>query len=353
MKITAFYNKGASSCYHRVVLPLRYISLPETIVQFIGHHEYLFDKDLNSDIIFLSRTSPWPIPMLINAKNEYGAKVVLDLDDYWYLYPKHVLYDSWQSSGMAAKILNMIDIADMVFVTNERLARKVSELNDNVYVVPNALPFGKEQFVPRQSVRQGLVRFGYVAGKTHLYDFAELRNTFHKLRSSRYYDRYLFSICGVSASNDPDKEVWIKMVNMALINRYHQALAQRSINNYMELYDGLDVSVAPVENNIFNGYKSNLKIIESGCKKVPIICSARDPYLEDSEISGKGGFLCRNTREWENAISFYVEHPDRITEHGNWLYNYVKERYDLSDSNDLRERLFLKVVGWKEESSVN
>ncbi len=98
------------------------------------------------------------------------------------------------------------------------------------------------------------------------------------------------------------------------------------------MYNEADVCLAPLKNNnLFNFYKSNLKVIEAGAHHCPIIASNYGPYTID-DIEGKldgkqKGILVNESdnKGWYNAMKFYVDNPDLMREHGENLFNYVKE----------------------------
>jgi len=104
------------------------------------------------------------------------------------------------------------------------------------------------------------------------------------------------------------------------------------LSSYMNAYNGKDVSIAPLSDDKFNHYKSNLKILEAGCKYMPIICSNLPPYNYDDS---KGIILCSTTADWLNAFETF-SNPQNRSEAGLILGEYVRKYYDLQTINNIR-----------------
>lgn len=120
----------------------------------------------------------------------------------------------------------------------------------------------------------------------------------------------------------------------------------KPIKQYATHYNNIDVCLAPLIDRKFNELKSNLKVIEAGFFKKPIIVSEMHPYIEDIK-HGENAFQVkhkRNHKDWYKFIKRLVENPDLREDMGNKLYETVKDKYDLNKVTEKRRDLYKKIV---------
>ena len=134
------------------------------------------------------------------------------------------------------------------------------------------------------------------------------------------------------------------------VNDFYQRRWTRPILNYGHMYNEADVCLSPLrDNNMFNIYKSILKVIEAGAHKCPIIASNYGPYTLD-DIEGKKdgkqkGFLIDedDSTGWHDKMLFYFENPSIMLEHGENLYEYVKNNLSMDIVGKKRCDLYRKI----------
>ena len=110
----------------------------------------------------------------------------------------------------------------------------------------------------------------------------------------------------------------------------------------MNLYNNADVSLIPLERNVFTAFKSNLKILEAGCKNIPAICSFVPPYSD--EPRGNVLLFAKNAREWYDHIKYCIKNPTFVKESGIQLGEYVRENYDLTKWNIVRRQIIDSLI---------
>lgn len=324
-------RKESGCDYHRVYLPMKYL----------GYDFSDFEKNPGIktfegvEILFFNRIPIDPIEKVIEYKRKYGFKIVIDLDDWWELDHKHLLYSNFQKSHFADMVIKGIKAADAITCTTDRLASKIKVYNKNVHIIPNALPFGDDQFHDKRSLSP-YTRFMYAGGSTHFWDVRTLINPFKRLNNDGLNAQFI-----LAGYNSSSEEVWNKIENAFSLNGTLKGYERRyslSIDDYMDHYMFADVSLVPLESNIFTPYKSNLKVIEAGCKCIPVIVSDIPPY---SDEPNKGVLMtAKNTREWVDHIRYCARNPNFVKEKGEELGEYVRKKYDLRQVNIYREHLF-------------
>ena len=108
-----------------------------------------FDEDVVKegwDYVLINRGIEFDIELLQKWRVQYKFKLVIDNDDTWELDPSHFLFERYTNEGLRDKVISWIELADLNIVTHQRLADKVSQINPNVIVRPNTIPYGWEQF---------------------------------------------------------------------------------------------------------------------------------------------------------------------------------------------------------------
>jgi glycosyltransferase involved in cell wall biosynthesis len=113
--------------------------------------------------------------------------------------------------------------------------------------------------------------------------------------------------------------------------------------------------LAPLHPSEFNGNKSQLKIIEAGFHKKPIIASETLPYTidltsayNDGKFNDKGNALLvspnKNHKQWAQHMKRLVDNPNMIEDLGNRLYETVKDKYSLVTVSENRTQFFKSII---------
>jgi glycosyltransferase involved in cell wall biosynthesis len=116
------------------------------------------------------------------------------------------------------------------------------------------------------------------------------------------------------------------------------------------MYNEADISLAPLKNNhMFNYCKSQLKVIESGCHKMPIILSKYGPYTIDdiegvSDGNRKGFYVDESVGDWYSKMKWYTKNPNAIIEHGEANHEYFLKNFEMSVVNKKRADFYKEIV---------
>ncbi len=304
-KVDFIFREGVSCDYHRILLPAMGLG--------INPHQSTSNPLLEVFCRMPARSLRGNVP------------VIVDLDDYYYLYPHHYLFNSWNGNKHTETIINALKNADAVTVTNRMLSDKVSQFNDNVFILPNALPFDSGQF--NRGDMSGPTRFMWAGGASHLHDLNIIRPVLHSIP----FDLTLYGDDGYGE--------WSKIRNLfGARAKYKKAL---SVDSYMTGFHG-NVMLVPIENNYFNNHKSNLKILEAGCKGMAVIASKCEPYYNKKDAP----FImyAENAQEWALHMKYCSANPNFVTDMGNMLAEHVRLHYNLSDVNEKRKDVYNMLI---------
>jgi hypothetical protein len=310
MKIAVIESTSKGVNYHRLANPLSYIDHKVTKYNTIPLDKV---KEVDCDVVIFSRFMYEPEQLKIIRKFKHrGTKVIVDVDDYWVLPQNHVGYHGHKVNGVTSKIVEAIQHADEVWTTHGKLADKIRKHNTKVRVYPNALDPTDEQWHPNPTKSDNF-RVGFVGGITHGHDLYET------VKAWRSNDVEAV-LCGVSEHKVFNTYNYIMSGNGT---KKIRVLSMLDVHSYGLFYDHMDISIAPLTDTTFNKMKSNLKIIESGMKATPIICSWMHPYIDDHEGIYK-------TDNWRKAFAKVSKMgAAKMYDQGQELREYVLQNYDI------------------------
>jgi hypothetical protein len=138
---------------------------------------------------------------LANELKKSGTILIVDIDDYWNLHPKHPFYPMSLEKKLYIPILENLKIADYVTTTTDLFAGEIRKVTgrDNVGVFYNSVdPVWMKQFQNNwRPDPDGRVRITYMAGSSHMADVEQLQGVMNVLSNdSNLKDKFKVIIAG-------------------------------------------------------------------------------------------------------------------------------------------------------------
>ena len=112
------------------------------------------------------------------------------------------------------------------------------------------------------------------------------------------------------------------------IHEFHLGVAIEEYPAKLASMD-LDLALAPVEQNLFNECKSNLRLLEYGACAVPVVCSDVGPYRDESLPVTR---VRNRHRDWVGAIRDHLADADARAVAGDALRTVVQRDWMLADA---------------------
>jgi glycosyltransferase involved in cell wall biosynthesis len=109
----------------------------------------------------------------------------------------------------------------------------------------------------------------------------------------------------------------------------------------MGMYSHADIMLVPLEDSEWHGCKSNLKLLEAACKKIPVICSDVEPYSNDDAPV----LWVEKQSDWYKHMNFLINNPKECINLGNKLYEWAIKNYNFADINGRRKAAFENLIG--------
>lgn len=332
-------------------------------------------------------------PQVIESIKKLGIVTIIDLDDYWLPTKEHPAYNLVIEHDLHKKIMANTKSAEYVTTTTSIYADEIKKINKNVFILPNAINPDEPQFKAKTE-KSDKLRFGWLGGSSHLHDINLLEGNFEKMQNVK--DQFSVVLCGfdtrgtVTEINSQTKEqkqrpikphetVWAryeeiftnnyKLVSdkqkefllqfsneeyMGEENPYYRRVWTQPVTSYAKNYRLFDVSLAPIKNHIFNRMKSQLKVIEAGFYKKPIIASNVGPYSIDLKHALNNGNFTdgnallvdenRNHSDWSKYMKKLIQNPSWVEDLGEKLYDTVKDKYHIKTVTQQRAELYKSLV---------
>ena len=325
--------------YHRIFLPLS--KMPDVYILFT---DFINDEVLQRgfDVVLCNRFVPGcSAEQIEQYKAKYDFRLIVDIDDYWILDPWHILQGSYPTT----EIVNYMMLADMVTVTHDRLAMAVNPYNENVEILPNALPYGDDQFgalkvsieesgvdIPKDSLR-----VLYAGGVTHEKDLNIIANPWKRIASDKVMkDKLSFVLAGYDDSNPKMAAIWHRMISNYLCGFKLNGYVRQPLppDRYMAFYAEADICIAPLVESRFNSMKSNLKTLEAAAFKLPILVSNVHPYIES------GGIKIECQSDWFRYLKLLSKSKEAREDYGNFNFEYSIKNHNFESINTKRKHIY-------------
>jgi hypothetical protein len=319
-------NEGGVE-YHRLFNPFRLLTQHDVSITNVLCPETFDLLNKGYDWVVFSRMlcasdEDISAEVLTQVKRS-GAKVLVDVDDYWKLHHGHLLEKHWARMGFQKRTEYALRNADMVWTTHRHLAERVP--NTNTHIVPNALNPDEEQWQPSKVDGFSIGWFGSAA---HEKDIDTISEPF------RYWRKANPTVQVVSTLSDKHKQTFLRIASK--LGECDLAPA-KDIWSYGKMYDLVSVSIAPLADNDFNMCKSELKAIEAGFKGKAFIGTRMHPYT----------LCCDNMNSILFRPSTLVKGLDKMKDKAfrediaSALSERVRKDYDIRRVNELRNQLLI------------
>jgi len=237
---------------------------------------------------------------------------VYELDDYLPNLPVKSVHRAQMPKDILKSMRRALGYVDRFVVSTQALADACSGLHNDIRVIENCLPPAWWKGLATVRSRSGKPRVGWAGGIGHTGDLEMIADVVLALADE--VDWVFMGMC-------PDKlRPAVKEVHEGVdISVYPRALA--ALN--------LDLAVAPLEENLFNECKSNLRLLEYGACGFAVVCSDVRSYQGNLPVTR----VKNRYRDWVDAIRMHVADLDATARAGEALHLQVMRDWMLEGDN--------------------
>jgi len=297
-----------------------------------------------ADIVVVTRFSDWT-PYL-NMARRFGKRVVYEIDDTPVLHAAHPSYKMADQNNWFERVKVQAEHADAVTCSTEMLADFMRQFHDHVFVIPNMIDYGLPMWNRKSDRSDSRSVIGYFGGSSHLPDLKAVEPAItHAVKNYPHVDWWYGAIPNreyVRRYNDETGEMKVDeragraVLQAKRLRRLYNHIKRKrikylyplDIKEYGGVYRDFDITVAPLTNDGFNRYKSNLKLLEAGAYYLPVVAANLEPFRDDI-IACNGGILAATPEEYKDGIVALLKNPDEAAAMGRRLGEYVRDQYDL------------------------
>ena len=299
------------------------------------------------DVIFTQNLSNYGGPAtirIVGIAKEFGKFVWYDTDDLLTnIYDDHRLKKVYIDNDLENLTKYIYSNADLVTVTQEKFAKRISSYCTNVLaVVKNAIDYNLPAWNhPKTPVGKKVTRIGWVGGIHHEADVKEFASVPHMVNQRAGRERVHWGFYGRPPADPDGNEQWQQDVwdnyQSTLLRGFkgsknwnvYQALPADS---YGMMYSNIDIAIAPLQSNEFNDSKSDIKVAECGRYKVPLVATDVGCY-SDTIVDGYTGYLISPDSpksDWVRILTKMIKDPKGTREMGENLHAVCNELFDLN-----------------------
>ena len=243
---------------------------------------------------------------------------VYELDDYLPNVPLKSVHRDGVPRDILKSLRKAVALTDRFVVSTAPLAEQFADMHGDIRVVPNRLPVGWWGQLTTRHREGGKPRVGWAGGSSHRGDLELIADVVRELAGE--VEWVFFGMC-------PEKL-------RPHVHEHHEGVPIDKYPSALAALD-LDLALAPLEDNLFNACKSNLRLLEYGACGFPVVCSDIVCYRGDLPVT-----RVRNRfKEWVDAIRMHVSDLDASAKAGDALRETVRRDWMLSGDN---------LVAWRD-----
>lgn len=294
---------GATS-YHRVIQPLYELMKEEHPIQFLGEQAAQAEQYDWADVLYIQCLYAPGAYQFYTEQKAKGKLIILDFDDDYINIPKdspeqtevidHTTGEAvrFPPEMRALYVKLFSELADMVVVSTDNLKAIYAPFSKNVKMIPNCVSPEMMRDIAKE--KNSAVRILWSGSRSHLPDLQLLVEPL-----SQIHHKYGNGVEIHLQGSLNFKEIF---PNIPIIE--HPAV---DFSDYLNKIQEInpDISLGPLQANVFNAGKSNLKYCQMSLMESAFVGSQFGPYLcIDHEYDG---MLADGPKDWFRSISKLID----------------------------------------------
>lgn len=346
LKVQVLYEYGTNLRPHasaslRLIRPLSYFRLRDRVDVSFGHRLNNEAYDLVMvDRLWRPDIQPALVKDLAKEVHRKGAKLIYWLDDNF----AFLKYEGPQAAVYQESFNAFLRYCDGLVVSTPELMKYFSN-QKNLAHLPSALD---EQLIARKlptRISQKKITIGYMGTSTHDED---LRMVIPALQSIQEHLPGCVTFQIVGALNHEKLKTWDTLKSLP-IQILEPLPFESEYQLFMLWFTGSvqwDLALAPLVDNEFNRYKSDIKFLDYTAAGAPGIFSHSYAY-SGTVKPGETGLLVNNTLEdWTNAVQSLIDNPQLRLDLINNARDYLYEERILAKCWPDWLRVLEEAVEW-------
>lgn len=301
---------------YRIIQPLNALTAAQRIDGVLRDEPLLLAEAARLDpdvIVFQRQVGERRLDAMRRLRTFTRAFKVYELDDYLPNLPLKSAFRAGIPKDAAQQLRRGLAFVDRFVVSTPALAEAFAGWHPDIHVVENRLLPAWWKGLESRRRRGRKPRVGWAGGAGHGGDLELIVDVVKALAGE--VEWVFFGLC-------PD-------ALLDAVNEVHAGVAIEKYPAKLASMD-LDVALAPLEVNLFNECKSNLRLLEYGACGFPVICSDVRCYQgHDLPVTR----VKNRFKDWVDAIRSHTHDLDEAARLGDALRDAVLGRWMLDEAH--------------------
>jgi len=319
--------EGGATSYHRVVQPLYELLQEGHPVQFLGKQEIQAEQYDWAEILYIQCLYAPGAYQFYTEQKAKGKILILDFDDDYINIPEDCPEQTEVIDATTGEVVKFApalralyiklfcELADVVVVSTNILKNLYAPYARNIKMVPNCVSPEMARDIPK--TKNTATRVIWSGSPSHWQDLYMLIDPLTELHQ-KYGNRVEIHLQGKLNFKEIFKEIPFIEHPSVDFSEY--------LNKVQEINP--DIALGPLQANVFNAGRSNLKYSQMTLMGAAFIGSQFGPYLcIDHEYDG---MLAGSSKDWVKCLSKLVDNEKLRTTLANNAMNSVKANHMIA-----------------------
>lgn len=244
-----------------------------------------------------------------------GKVMIFETDDWLPGLPaSHVQFDDFQPHELRKFWRKNLHFFAMSVASTEPLAAQLRAITPDVTVVPNTLAQTRYRGLFSFPPSSRLVTIGFAGTATHQWDLRMIGKALQAINNKYGPSRVRFVFFGCSAPTFDNKANVVEERGSVPYSDYLKKLKSFDI----------DIGIAPLEDNLFNETKSDIKWLDYTAVGAASLLSDVPPYYEAKRL-GLAEVVASDTDSWVTALERLIDSAEYRQDLARRSYQYLCE----------------------------
>ena len=313
-----FLGSGSRAIVHqRALIPSKYLSRARAANCGVMFAKFTKETIDWADVVVFQRVGGRAMEALVRYCKLTNTATVFDIDDDIFNYPEAKEYEATDTERVAEDIRNMMQLVDVIVVTEEEIKESAEEYTITpIQVIPNYIDIEMWDEPKKKNYNQPDFIIGWAGGHYHSEDLKILEEPMHKILTD--YPNVKFVTIGAkidSLLKDFPKQVFFYEFT--------------DVAKFPDLMHKLKFSIglAPLSESDFSNARSNIRLLHYSLLSIPTIASNFGPYARAFEANFPMYVTENITDGWIDIIKACIDNEQQPRFIGNAAREAVVQKY--------------------------
>lgn len=274
------------------------------------------------DLVFLHRPCRRDDLVVMQVARNCNVPVWIDYDDWLFHLPEWNPHkESYHNPNLQMMMAHITSCADVVSVSTENLAKALSQLNENVVIVPNAYRSDLFPWRSKDVYPDRMIEYMWRGTNTHDGDLLSVKEGLKNLPSKLH----VMGSLPYALQQEMKEDSYIHIPHQDAMLYWHKIY--QLAPKYM---------VFPLYDLFFNRCKSNIAWIEA-CHAGALTIA---PDLPEWKHPGIINYKANDVESFNDAIQLSQSlTPDQHKEQATQAFDHMRSKYDITIVNQIRIKI--------------